>query len=118
MTWPASIPPLWIAALAVSLALAVINWRSMTSGQRIETPDGLGGRRIYSRFQLAAIPPLMIGAAGFAFFVMAGNGSAGDMRVFVSLWIVAVLIAQCGMIGMALKVRRDRRQRRVELFGE
>lgn len=119
MDWPANLPPLWIAALAASLVLAVINWRSMTGGQLIESPDGIGGRRFYSRWQLAVVPPLFILIAGLVSHgVVGGLEASRTLRLYGGLWIAGALAVQLFLIAVARKVRRDRRGRRDAMSGK
>ena len=105
-----------MVALAASLVLSVISWRSMTGGQRIKVSNGLS-RGFVSRSELVVVPPLMIGAIGLGFFVWMGP-AADFASGFVGIWILGVLVFQCIMIGIAQRTRRDRRQRRDGLFGE
>lgn len=119
MPWPPQ-PALlfWIATLGTSLVLSILTWRSTTSGQLIETPDGLGGRRSYSRLQLALMPPLILFVAGVVFFVVLGEGRSSGAAIYFSVWIVALVVAQAILIGIVRARRRDRRARRKELLGE
>lgn len=112
----AHIPVPLAVAFAVSLVLAVVNWALTTGGQQIRVRDGLGGHNTYSRFEIAALPPLFIGLAG-AFFLM-DDGTPEDVRYFVGLWIVGVLGTQVFLIAAALKRRGERKAKRKELFGE
>lgn len=119
MDWLADVPPPFFVALAVSLALGVLNWRLMTGGQRIETPepDGLGGRRAYSRAELSLLPPLFV-CFGALLFVGLGHAPPDGMQIFAGVWTAGVLVFQGLMIAAALKSRRGRAKRRQDLFGE
>lgn len=119
MDWLDEVPPLFFGAFAVSLALGVLNWRLMSGGQRIETrePDGLGGRRSYSRVELSILPPLSVGFGAYMFVLLA-EGPPEGMHILMGIWTVGVLVTQGVMIVMALNRRQDRRKRREDLFGE
>lgn len=118
MHLPVSATLLWLAALLASLMLAVVTWRSMTGGQRLETrePDGQGGRRVYSRIELAVLPPALIGVAGFVFPTRGDPVSA--FQIYEGLLVVGLLVIQCVIVGVARRNRRERRKRREDLFGE
>lgn len=116
MDWLAHVPPLAIGALVVSLILAVVTFSLTTSGHRMETPDGLGGKRTYSRGELAALPPLFVGVGIYLFIVSEPAG--GNFRTIGGLWIFAVLVSQGWTVVAALQRRRDRAQRRKDLFGQ
>lgn len=118
MTWPSTPLLLWAAALAVSIILSIITWRSTTGGQIVETPDGLGGRRSYSRLQLAVMPPFMIGVGGLVFFGGLGDGIPPESLTVAGFWLVALLVVQIVLIGIVRARRRDRQKKRTELFGE
>lgn len=118
MSWPPPALLVWIATLGASLVLSILTWRSTTGGQLIETPDGLGGRRSYSRLQLAAMPPLILILAGVVFFVILGEGRSPGAAIYFSAWIVALAVAQGVLIAMVRARRRGRQARRKELFGE
>lgn len=118
MTWQTAAVLIWAAALAISAGLSIITWRSTTGGQIIDTPDGLGGRRSYSRLQLALMPPFMIGVAGLVIYFGLDFEIPEGGAVYAGLWIVGLLVVQVVLIGIVRARRRDRQKKRTELFGE
>lgn len=118
MAWQSAAVLIWGAELAISAGLSILLWRSTTGGQTIETPDGLGGRRSYSRLQLALMPPFMIAVAGLVIYYGQGFEIPESGAVYAGLWIAGLLVAQGVVIGIVRTRRRERQAKRKELFGE